>query len=250
MNRSPLYYPMNRGGDADAGGAADLQTDVMRFMAILSLCLVAIFALVQSIPLAPSSPTPEKPVADTQPPTSVEEPPNNIAQRADIELVRPTPIRMVARRESVTLQRPSPAPVRSAETERKQLPTATTVAEATPAEDGFTLRFETDRALTGLVARQQVGFYAISPEKILRMSITGNDISFRPATLPHQYHEMDRSTVPAEVLAAFRSSDLTDDIKWGVTLPPGMSQQLNAFLSDENGGALVIAASGRINMDR
>ena len=50
MNRSPLYYPLNRGGDLDAGGAADLQTDIMRFMAILALCLVAVFALVQSIP--------------------------------------------------------------------------------------------------------------------------------------------------------------------------------------------------------
>ena len=48
MNRS-LYYPLGRAADMDAGGAADLQTDIMRFMAILSLCLVAIFALVQSI---------------------------------------------------------------------------------------------------------------------------------------------------------------------------------------------------------
>ena len=40
VSRSPLFYPLNRGMDADAGGAADLQTDVMRFMAILSLCLV------------------------------------------------------------------------------------------------------------------------------------------------------------------------------------------------------------------
>ena len=52
MTRSPLFYALNRGADSDAGGAADLQTDVMRFMAIISLCLVAIFALVQSIPLA------------------------------------------------------------------------------------------------------------------------------------------------------------------------------------------------------
>ena len=64
MNRSPLFYPMNRGIDADAGGAADLQTDVMRFMAIISMCLVAIFALVQSIPLAPEPQSPERtPVA-------------------------------------------------------------------------------------------------------------------------------------------------------------------------------------------
>src|SRR5210317_40208 len=53
MTRSPLAYPLNRSADLDAGGAADLQTDIMRFMAILSLCLVAIFALVQSIPLTP-----------------------------------------------------------------------------------------------------------------------------------------------------------------------------------------------------
>jgi len=54
MTRSPLAYPLNRGADMDVGGAADLQTDVMRFMAILSLCLVAIFALVQSMPVAPT----------------------------------------------------------------------------------------------------------------------------------------------------------------------------------------------------
>jgi len=66
MTRSPLFYPLNRGMDADAGGVADLQTDVMRFMAILSLCLVAIFALVQSIPLAPTNETtpPVEQVAD------------------------------------------------------------------------------------------------------------------------------------------------------------------------------------------
>ncbi len=46
-----------------------LQSDVMRFMAILALCLVAIFALVQSLPLHPlepeqaSSPAPVKMVA-------------------------------------------------------------------------------------------------------------------------------------------------------------------------------------------
>ncbi len=43
MTRSPLFYPLSRGMDSEAGGVADLQTDVMRFMAILALCLVAIF---------------------------------------------------------------------------------------------------------------------------------------------------------------------------------------------------------------
>ncbi len=62
MTRSPLFYPLSRGMDSEAGGVADLQTDVMRFMAILALCLVAIFALVQSIPV--STVAPEIPAAE------------------------------------------------------------------------------------------------------------------------------------------------------------------------------------------
>ncbi|NOR66604.1 MAG: hypothetical protein GQ528_04535 [Woeseiaceae bacterium] len=67
MTRSPLFYPLNRGMDAEAGGIADLQTDVMRFIAILALCLVAIFALVQSLPLMPTviePPAAQPPQAD------------------------------------------------------------------------------------------------------------------------------------------------------------------------------------------
>ena len=45
-----LSYALGRPLDSDGGGAADLQTDIMRFMAILALCLMAIFALVQSLP--------------------------------------------------------------------------------------------------------------------------------------------------------------------------------------------------------
>ena len=67
MSRSPLAYPLNRSVDGDAGGAADLQTDIMRFMAILALCLVAIFALVQSIPMAPQRAEPETVPTTPQP---------------------------------------------------------------------------------------------------------------------------------------------------------------------------------------
>ncbi len=44
------------GGDDDAGMHA-LETDVMRFMAILAFCLLAIFALVQSVPWSAAPPT-------------------------------------------------------------------------------------------------------------------------------------------------------------------------------------------------
>jgi hypothetical protein len=70
-------------GAAAGGGADDLQTDVMRFMAMLALCLVAIFALVQSLPLTPVDTVanadvelisvPPAPVAVTPPPTATVE---------------------------------------------------------------------------------------------------------------------------------------------------------------------------------
>ena len=45
MTRSPYWHAMHRGVDAEGGGVADLQTDVMRFMAIIAFCLMAVLAL-------------------------------------------------------------------------------------------------------------------------------------------------------------------------------------------------------------
>ena len=56
---------------SSASRAADtenLNTDVMRFMAILGLCLAAIFALVQSVPTRSSDEPPAKPSTDTETP--------------------------------------------------------------------------------------------------------------------------------------------------------------------------------------
>jgi hypothetical protein len=55
MNRPRWLDPEPIGTSSEEA----LQTDVMRFMAILGLCLTAIFALVQSMPLTPADPRPE-----------------------------------------------------------------------------------------------------------------------------------------------------------------------------------------------
>ena len=264
MNRSPLFYPLNRGVDAEGGGAADLQTDVMRFMAILSLCLVAIFALVQSIPLSPVSPAVAKTESILEPPPLPQEPdpivePEPVVEpAAEIKLTRPTPVRTVVRQEHVVLQRPKPAPirktdpapvpVRNADPIPAEAAPETPVAKAEPTQEGFTLRFETDAALTRLVARQVVGLYAISPEKSLRMNINSDAISFWPASVPGKFHEMDQSTVPEEVLAAYRNGNDANGVKWGVTLPADMSRELNSYLSSANGGSLIIAGNGKIDL--
>ena len=239
MTSSPLFYPLNRGMDAEAGGAADLQTDVMRFIAILSLCLVAIFALVQSIPLAPVQPDPapaptqsiDIPIADSQP---VEARPPLPVEPARIIPDMPEPREIIE-------HRPPPA------TESQPAPP---VPAAQP-EEGFTLKFESDIALTRLVARGEIGLYAIAPDQALRMSVNRGDFSFWPASLPNQFHEMDGTTVPTNVVAALHRAGRVpaESVKWGVTLPSRMLKKLNQYISEHSGGALIIGGGGELRLE-
>ncbi len=246
MNRSPLFYPLNRGADAEAGGAADLQTDVMRFMAILSLCLVAIFALVQSIPLTPTTPqpTPTEPQESQQPPVE-----NKADAPLEIRLTRPSPVKPAVKEETVVVQRPRTTPIPKPPPQALQ---NIAPAESQPVEKGFTLRFETDLALTRLVEQNSVGLYVITAGESVRLNIDNDEISFWPASTPAQFHEMDVSTVPEQVTAAYRRNHSYQpaNSKWGVTLPNRMSQQLNQYLAEHEGGALLISATGDLRLEQ
>ncbi len=68
MVRPVWHYPRH----SEADTSETLQSDVMRFIAILALCLIAIFALVQSLPLRPLAESKAaKPAAETPPPVAI-----------------------------------------------------------------------------------------------------------------------------------------------------------------------------------
>lgn len=228
MTRSPFGYPLGRSLDGDASGVSELQTDVMRFMAILALCLVAIFALVQAIPLAP--------VADKTPVDSPA-PVDSFAPAAELVVVRPEPKRA----------RPPQAPpvLQHAPADSPGVPAAARD------EEGFTLRFEDDAALTRLVARNEVGLYAISPGNAYRMNIDRGQLSFWPASVPKRFHEMDEMTVPPTVIDAFRHSSAPGgtQLKWGVTIPSATSRQIDRYLHEAKGGALIIDGGGNLRLE-
>jgi hypothetical protein len=123
-------------------------------------------------------------------------------------------------------------------------------ATVTP-EIGFTLRFDTDLALTQLVARNEVGLYAITPAGAKRMTINQDKAEFWSASLPQQYHEMDSTTVPVSVVRAFRTTTGSEasSTRWGVTLPPKMSGDLRTYMQENRGGSLVIGADGTLRME-
>lgn len=262
MTRSPLAYPLNRSADMDAGGAADLQTDIMRFMAILSLCLVAIFALVQSIPITP-----------TQPAQTESQPPPAVAVSAD-ELIAPTeapkPVAPAPAttpvEKAITLTRPKWVPkIVPKKTVEIPLEPAPDVQAPTPAlpsappqvvppveseAEGFTLRFESDAALTRLVAASHIGLYALEKDRAQRMTVSESRISFWNASIPNTFHEMEKDTVPAAVIEALnRTGTAADAVSWGVTLPGKLKIQLDNLMLEHSGGALIIAASGEIRWE-
>lgn len=233
MSRSPLAYPLTRGIDGDSGGAADLQTDVMRFMAILGLCLVAIFALVQSLPMEA---TPETKATPEPQPALV---PGAVIKRAAIPAATPKPVSEPEPEKSVALTRPERV---------SPMPAVTQVPE--PAKDGFTLRFESDLALTRLVATGQVGFYAIDAGRAQRMMVSDSRVSFWDASTPNTFHEMEAGTVPQAVVAALsRSGVNAHGVNWGVTLPGKLRTQLDALMRQNSSGALVIRADGSMQLE-
>ena len=225
MSHSPLAYPLTRGIDGDSGGAADLQTDVMRFMAILGLCLVAIFALVQSLPMEAAQGIETSP--EPQPELESEPEPAPERERS-IVLTRP------AQLTTAKPAAPTPAPVPAPE----------------PAEEGFTLRFASDLALTRLVATGQVGFYAMDAGRAQRMMVSDSRISFWDASTPNTFHEMDAGTVPRAVMDALKRSGVdASGVNWGVTLPGKLRVQLDALMQQHTGGALVIRTDGSLTLE-
>ena len=279
MTRSPLAYPLNRTADTDVGGAADLQTDIMRFMAILSLCLVAIFALVQSIPMAPTEPVP--PVEDTLPATATRDPVEGglpatatrdpvggglpaTATRDPVGGGLPATKSDPEPERTVVLTRPKWVPKYKPQIAAKTPPTESpqpvqVAAKAPPTEpppapepeqDGFTLRFASDAALTRAVAAQFVGLYALEPGSAKRMTVSESRISFWDASTPNTFHEMESTTVPGAVVDALaRTGMTTENVSWGVTLPGRMKTQLDALMQEHRGGSLIIDASGDIHWE-
>lgn len=259
MIRPSFPYRMPR-IDGD-GGATDLQTDVMRFIAILALCLVAIFALVQSLqatpPVTAQTPLPDPALppqvadeltAESTIEASMHEPSSEPAVVQKAAVVEPKPEAkpadppVVLRRPSVARARPAPAP-------REPVPQSRPVAPPTPTREGFSLRFESDVALTRLVASGQVGLYAINDGRARRMSVRNSTVSFWDASTPGSFHEMDAATVPRAVVESLaRSGADTAQTGWGVTLPGKLKRELDAILREHRGGELIIGADGTLRM--
>lgn len=214
-----------------------LQTDVMRFIAILGLCLAAIFSLVQRASL-------EQPPPVIDPTSPVRTPalapaPTPRAPTARAPVINPPP-------------RETPAPAKPIAGAAEPLAPAQSIPEvakpSTPADSqiGFSLEFASAADLMALLENGQIQLYAELDGQFWSADTRGR---FTLADAPASYYRMDPATVPAALIGSLLRSATAAEATWGVVLAPAIVEQMAHFTSSIEGGNLVILRSGQVQLE-
>ena len=280
---TPMPWQMSYAAVAE-NESAELQTDVMRFMAILAFCLVAIFAIVQSLP--PAAPSEEPLAVSEQPAASAiagetlasapESTPEQQVKARVAAVMPPLPIEL--QRAATTSQiRPAqepPVPLRRAlprmperratrePLQRIAQPAAQATAESyavvreTPAPEPVPEPATAESAEHGLSLR-------FESDAVLRSLVQRGLVSLY-AIDGEQFFELQVSNGSArfvraqspgryhEMIADTVPRDIkseapsTGGITWGVTLPVATSQQLQRFVRTRFNGELVITRDAQL----
>ena len=225
---------LNDSGDAELEA---LQTDVMRFVAILGLCLAAIFSMVQRASLE-------------QPPPVIN---SSSTARAPVQASAPKPV-APTRTARVTTAPPTriPAPEKTPADAAEPSVSAQAKTEAaepsTPSESqtGFSLEFASAADLMALLENGQIQLYAELDGRFWSADPRGR---FSLAEAPASFYRMDSSTVPAALIGSLRRSTTAAEATWGVVLAPTIVDQMAQFTRSSAGGKLLILGSGRVEME-
>lgn len=209
-----------------------LQTDVMRFMAIIAFCLVAVLALVRDMDVT-ETPAPEtnKSAATTEPEAAEPE-----TQQPVVEVVMETqvlPAPMEALVESATAP---PTPHKEIEVTKAAPKPA---PNSTPEDQGLSLRFESDAAFINLIRKGKVRVYAFQQNQFLMLD---RGFAFHPASPPQSIHELE--TVPSRVRAALAGKLISN--QWGVRLPKPTAASIQHLANRFQSGQLVIDQTGAV----
>lgn len=195
-----------------------LQTDIMRFMAILGLCLAAIFSLVQG--------------AAQEQLTAVEQ-----------AGLQPTTFKQTTA-EQVTIEK---RPVEQAIEPVPPTPKApAAIIVPGPPVVGFTLEFASVRALETLLQSGKVQLYARQGDQFLSVDTHGIAV---PVATPSSYYQMHTETVPQRLRDSLHDTSIGGGITWGVTLPTEAIGQIQRLTTGRKGGNLLIGYDGVVTLE-
>ncbi len=238
---------------------AGLEADVMRFMAIIAFCLIAIMALVKdaeqptdTIPTSPENRTlvrePAKPAPDPKPVlndrTSVVQ--TTISQST----VRKVPVPESSPSRPAIPGKPETAVVAPAKS-RPFIPEDTAMPLAvddsiTPNAKPLTFRFESDKTFLHLIANNRLQLYASTANGFLAMDSGFSITDARPSG---ELFEVMAQSIPVKIKLIFRRKNVSP--VYLVALPSETRRDLRKFLeapsADSTTGVLVIHRNGHIS---
>ena len=228
---------------------AELQADVMRFVAILALCLVAISTLVEGYRSASPEteqrrPAPPRPAVQARSDASAVTAPTTPVFEREVAKPGTKPVDTMPAPASSAI-RPAPEGLTEPSRESESPAQASGIEEADPGP-GLSLRFLTDAALLRLVARGEAGVFVFTAGRSLSLDLS-DGVAFRPGPAPARFYSMATETVPALLRANY---DGPQDATWGVTLPEQTRRAIEDYLSQSDRGQLVIDAHGRVSLER
>ncbi len=225
------FYSINSTIQAET---ESLNTDVMRFMAIIGFCMMIVFAMAQDIYKEKDkiSVTKKITVKDIQ-----------LKQSKPVEKIKPVMKQIIPEPDIQRIKEP----VEKIEIEKlKQKKTK----ETAPKNIGFSLEFESSQVLKQLMQNNTVKLYAVSNKQFWQIVLQRANINIlKTKAIPDLYYEMHRNTVPENIINTFYNKYSSDGvIKWGVVLPEIMMEKIHYLLKTALGGQLIIMPDGTIEL--
>ena len=240
MRRPAHSLPLNTAG---------LEADVMRFMAIIAFCLIAIMALVKKIePVAiekkvEASLAPSMSEVDLSPGVAalINQPSLPVPATSKLN---PTSRKMAGEPDSIITPRLADEdetfqPIR-AQSETVSSDDTLNVAPRT-----LTLRFDSDRTFLHLIATNKLRLYARTAAGFLSMDSKFKVMQSSPTG---ELYEVVHESIPRKITYVFEKNAKAS--VYLVALPVATKRDLNSFLDHNNSlatGALVIHKDGHIS---
>ncbi len=262
MTNGPAPYGY---GSSEPDEIVALQSDVMRFMAILGLCLMIIFALVQSLPqntaISQATATPDKPVSVPEQSQALQKENEALIEERDILYTE------LDRLQGELTRLDSKAAGKKAVKTRTEQPDST-VAETPPQAvaqklpdnpvpatasepEGFTLRFQSTGALEYLVRKGSIQLLVQVDKEFNAQKNRKNTLIFITTAAPVRFHEMEANTVPVRYKRLLAGSGIKvkqgQERTWEVILPPAIQRQISRNIAGHKGGELRIDRRGEVS---
>ena len=213
-----------------------LQADVMRFMAIIAFCLIAILALVRD---AEPPPAEAERVAIASAPVvtqPIPEPQTLVTRALAVEPVVPE-----ATHNSDVRAVSAGGAAAGGAAAAKERASARAMPQKT---EGLTLQFASDGDFLRLISRGDVTVFAYREDIVWAL---GRDYVFRNARAPEHVYELELRTIPLLVSDAFARDHTTPNgFTWGVSLPRRIESQIQSYIQRVKQGVLLIDRYGEV----